>query len=125
MKRYKLFISLVCIALCVGLTGCAVPVPLMFTSESGVAFYDTRELQAFTAIDPEKRVMNSFVIEWVTRADASEYCQRLYGSANNSYLGCAKWDAFNKRCVIITQRTTTHAILGHELRHCFEGQFHG
>jgi hypothetical protein len=37
-------------------------------------------------------------------------------------LGCA---VFNKtRCIIYTERETTHETLGHELRHCFYGAFH-
>jgi hypothetical protein len=36
--------------------------------------------------------------------------------------GCARYNA--KSCRIITAKTTTMEILGHELRHCFEGRFH-
>ena len=36
--------------------------------------------------------------------------------------GCAK---FNKtKCFVYTKKQTTLANLGHEMRHCFEGQWH-
>lgn len=37
-------------------------------------------------------------------------------------LGCAVFN--NTRCIIYTERETTHDTFGHELRHCFYGRFH-
>jgi hypothetical protein len=39
------------------------------------------------------------------------------------FLGCAGID-LGGTCVIYTSTDTTHQILGHELRHCFQGNFH-
>ena len=36
--------------------------------------------------------------------------------------GCAVYNKYS--CTIYTAKTTTMEILGHELRHCFEGKFH-
>jgi hypothetical protein len=35
---------------------------------------------------------------------------------------CSFWH--KETCLIITGKETTHAELGHELRHCFQGSFH-
>lgn len=77
----------------------------------------------FTPLTPEKREMNSFTIEWVVRSDASEYCASLKG-INNKTLGCAKWYVSEKKCTVVTLPKTSHDVLGHEVRHCFEGHFH-
>lgn len=39
------------------------------------------------------------------------------------FLGCAGLDLAGT-CIIYTTTNTTHQILGHELRHCFQGNFH-
>jgi hypothetical protein len=35
---------------------------------------------------------------------------------------CSFWH--KSTCLIVTAKQTTHAELGHELRHCFQGRFH-
>ena len=66
------------------------------------------------------------VIRWVVVPDPDAECRGLQGdiyrsNRNGNIRGCAKWT--NKACTI-TGVETSHAILGHELRHCFEGKFH-
>jgi hypothetical protein len=66
------------------------------------------------------------VIRWVVSADPNTECreasgQKLQGS-RGEIRACAVYSA--KSCTIITGVETSHAILGHELRHCFEGRFH-
>jgi hypothetical protein len=43
--------------------------------------------------------------------------------AKGRFLGCAGKD-LGGTCIIHTSTDTTHQILGHELRHCFQGNFH-
>jgi|15BtaG_2_1085339.scaffolds.fasta_scaffold00262_6 hypothetical protein len=37
-------------------------------------------------------------------------------------MGCAVYN--NYECIIYTNKETTHEILGHEMRHCFQGAWH-
>ena len=55
-------------------------------------------------------------VEWRTSEDLRE-CLPLVGVS-----GCAVWTGMS--CTIYTRPMTSHEILGHELRHCFEGHYH-
>ena len=39
-------------------------------------------------------------------------------------LGCAFWTYDGKKCQIYVTEGTSQEVLGHELRHCYEGAFH-
>ncbi len=45
-------------------------------------------------------------------------------SVNSSFVGCATNLVSRPGCVVYTSTNTTHQILGHEVRHCFQGEFH-
>ena len=67
------------------------------------------------------------VIRWVVVPDPDRECRALQGdfsreSKQGKIRACAKWTS--KTCTIYTAPETSHALLGHELRHCFEGKFH-
>lgn len=70
------------------------------------------------------------VIRWVVVDDPDAECRAARGDSNKDFArrtggeikACARYT--NKSCTIITGPETSHAILGHELRHCFEGKFH-
>jgi hypothetical protein len=64
--------------------------------------------------------MRDSYITWRVVDDAAAECKKL-GSEPGA-LACALMGKYN--CVIITSKNTTHEILGHEARHCFEGNFH-
>jgi hypothetical protein len=53
-------------------------------------------------------------------------CQKLLGKTriNELYLGCANWRKTEEVCSVIVPYTVQTTILGHEVRHCFEGAFH-
>lgn len=79
--------------------------------------------EAFVANPKE----SASVIRWVTVPDPDAECRALQGdfsrdSSRGKIRACAKWTS--KTCTIITGAETSHALLGHELRHCFEGKFH-
>ena len=62
-------------------------------------------------------------IRWVVVEDISSFCQaKMSQMENKRLLACSEYT--NKSCTIYTGRTTDMAQLGHELRHCFEGQWH-
>lgn len=37
---------------------------------------------------------------------------------------CASWNQTEKTCTVITGMETTTSNLGHEIRHCYDGDFH-
>jgi hypothetical protein len=87
------------------------------------------ELMPFTPLPADKRIMDVVTVKWDVRPDASEFCAKVAKmSVERAYftppLACAYWVRAKKECTIVTLPTTSHAVLGHELRHCFEGQFH-
>jgi hypothetical protein len=88
---------------------------------------DSKELEPFTPIPEKYRLMNKVVMEWKIVDNLKEACNAKSGSyiiKNDSLLGCAVWFADKKECTIITTKKVSHMILGHEVRHCFEGHFH-
>jgi hypothetical protein len=57
--------------------------------------------------------------------ELQKVCSRAYKHIeSNPYQACAVWSPNRKLCYIYTGLETTHQILGHELRHCFQGNFH-
>lgn len=74
--------------------------------------------------------VSSTVVHWMTTDDVEGTCNRSMAIVDQQhrYLhfvqGCAIFMIDHSSCVIITGKNTTESILGHELRHCFEGQFH-
>ena len=97
---------------------------------SSIQTLDVRELFAsewgvFNVLPIERRVIKVPTVKWEAREDVGDYCKRILGGRTKlTPLACAVWEADKSRCTIITSPVTTHTILGHELRHCFEGDFH-
>jgi hypothetical protein len=87
------------------------------------------ELETFVPMPQHARVMNDVKVRWEVRENVSEVCGRVAKlSATQAWmtppLACAMWNVASKECVIITGKKVSHVELGHELRHCFEGNFH-
>jgi hypothetical protein len=87
------------------------------------------ELETFVPMPQHARVMNNVKVRWEVRENVSEVCGRAAKlSATQAWmtppLACAMWNVASKECVIITGKKVSHVELGHELRHCFEGNFH-
>jgi hypothetical protein len=66
-------------------------------------------------------------IVWVavTHAELQDKCKAAGGAHMNPfhvYLGCAV--NTRQKCTIYTATDTKHQLLGHEVRHCFHGNFH-
>lgn len=102
------------------LTGCA--------STQGASL-PMSELESFTPAAASARVMNDVKVRWEVRPDVSEFCGRAakITTAQAFFtppVACAVWNVASKECVIITGQQVSHVALGHELRHCFEGNFH-
>ena len=88
-----------------------------------------QEFQPFNVMPDHHRIMNQVRITWEVREDVAHFCgfaSRM--GREQSYLtpplGCAFWDILKAECTIVTGPVTSHVAIGHELRHCFEGQYH-
>ena len=82
---------------------------------------------SFTVKPYEERVTQSTLVTWTTYEDEDVEKECIKAGVEDPgplryILACVKYD--RKACSIITGKTTTMEILGHELRHCFEGSFH-
>ena len=87
------------------------------------------ELESFVPVPHHARLMNDVKVRWEVRENVAEVCGRAAKiSAAQAWmtppLACAMWNVASKECVIITGKRVSHGELGHELRHCFEGNFH-
>ena len=70
-------------------------------------------------------------VVWLRVDDVQRVCQGLSGRKEFlSILGCSRWSAGQRRCEIYAPAPRTEqdlqrfATLGHELMHCFEGNWH-
>ncbi len=69
----------------------------------------------------------TMAITWIAVNDPAAECKRLYPKQLGNHpavAACAAWNFDAKTCKVITGRLTSHAVLGHEMRHRFEGAFH-
>jgi hypothetical protein len=86
------------------------------------------EYENFAAQPVNKRIMNDIQLSWEIRPDAAEVCNQILNKQKNpngpAPVACAKWSIGKRHCTIITTPNPNHVVLGHELRHCFEGNFH-
>lgn len=93
--------------------------------QTGIAY---AEGEPFVAAPLHARAIAHEVrLRWTVREDAELVCRQQVSVGQRARLrpvACAIWDVDRKTCTIITPPSTTHLALGHELRHCFEGEFH-
>lgn len=87
------------------------------------------ELETFVPLPKHARLMNDVKVRWEVRDNVVEVCSRAAKISTAQAwmtppLACAMWNVASKECVIITGKVVSHVELGHELRHCFEGNFH-
>jgi hypothetical protein len=70
------------------------------------------------------RITNSTMVTWELVDDIDAQCRKLgiASEPNSTFYGCVEFTT--TQCKIYTARVTTEQILGHELRHCFEGLWH-
>lgn len=79
----------------------------------------------------EKNITKKTTVEWYAVSNLQEVCEsegKQYNGHNYGYKvdGCSHWhrSVFGDSCVIYTHLKTDFWTLGHELRHCFQGNFH-
>jgi hypothetical protein len=66
-------------------------------------------------------------VAWIVSDDPTTQCKRLAPKALGAHPqipACAAWSRAAGTCTVVTSTTTSHQVLGHEVRHCFKGHFH-
>jgi hypothetical protein len=99
-----------CIAFAVLSTGCTMTVQLP-------------KEDAFTPVPKAKQM----TITLITAADPTAECKRLHPKElafHPVVAACAAWNFDNNTCTVVVGNPTTNNVIGHEIRHCFEGAFH-
>ena len=90
-----------------------------------IVFFLLTGCSHFIAKPYSERVTEGTVVTWTTVDNIHDTCRSM-GSADPGLLniidGCVKYT--KNTCKIFTAKLTSMEILGHELRHCFEGKFH-
>ena len=96
--------------LAIALTGCANSQPTMGYSKHDLEF---RAQSAY----PVKRV------EWIVVDDVNAVCNGFAPiRQGRNYIACTRFN--DTACKVYTGRDISLSILGHEMRHCFEGHWH-
>lgn len=72
-------------------------------------------------------IKSSVVVEWITTNDVQNTCEIESKKRGNNGFGfavqaCSFW--VGSTCTIITGKETNMHSLGHEVRHCFQGNWH-
>jgi hypothetical protein len=97
----------------------------------GCTSYDT-SLGQFRLIENQhfyhEAGSTKMTVQWVRVSD--QHLQRVCALTTQHpvrpgsvFLGCAGIDLAGT-CIVYTSTNTSHQIFGHELRHCFQGNFH-
>lgn len=81
----------------------------------------------FEKFDTAKNFTNQSKITWVvadnpTAACAAERTRRGFPQYAGKVMACSFWE--QTQCTIITSKLTDRDTIGHELQHCFQGNFH-
>ena len=90
-----------------------------------IVFFLLTGCSHFIAKPYNERITQTTVVTWTTVDNIDETCRSM-GSADPGLFrrinGCVEYTRYT--CRIFTAKITSMEILGHELRHCFEGKFH-
>ena len=102
---------------------------LLFKSINGFTEYRDEPFKEF---DATRNIANKSLIVWRQEADVNSACDYESRKRGNSGFGfrvqgCSFYTLENKTsiCTILTPQATTLTNLGHEVRHCFQGSWHG
>lgn len=87
------------------------------------------EVRSFTVPPESIQAISEIRLRWMIREDAGEYCREQLKRPGTTASGpvplaCALWNTKTKECTVVTEATTTHVVMGHEVHHCFAGHFH-
>jgi len=79
--------------------------------------------------DMTHNISNNMNITFKQAADINQACnaeavRRGYSPYTYKVDACTFWNNPHTECLIITERTANFHTIGHEMRHCIQGQFH-
>lgn len=89
------------------------------------------ETSPYDKFDATKKMADTVTITWKTVPNVQEVCsaestRRGKGSFGYAVDACAFWDRTSKGvvCTIVTKPKPNYWDVGHEVRHCFQGNWH-
>ncbi len=65
------------------------------------------------------------LVTWEIIENPSKFCKEKYNLKTNDgnlILACTSWQG--EKCTIYTDKNPSYELLGHELRHCFDHNWH-
>lgn len=80
--------------------------------------------------EAQKSQYPDMIVSWQVVNDVPQVCAQaaairgIRARYNPHMIACALTHRNGTACIIFTQKKLSLAILGHELRHCFEGAWH-
>jgi hypothetical protein len=79
--------------------------------------------------DARRKMSDTIRLTWRTVDDVQKACEdesrrRGNGGFGYSVEACGFWSLDGTECTIITRNRSTMHELGHEVRHCFQGNYH-
>ena len=103
---------------------------VLLISVSPVSFAGL-EQSPYERFDGTKKMSDTVTITWKTVPNVQEVCskeslKRGKGKFGFAIDACAFWDKTSKgmTCTVVTKPTPNYWDLGHEMRHCFQGNWH-
>ena len=94
------------------------PFCLAFNWDSPTAPFNTKENEHETMLISWKPVDN------IQKTCEAEYKSRGHGQFNYKVDACSFWNFTTRTCTIFTKKKPTMHDIGHELRHCYQGNWH-
>ena len=80
----------------------------------------------------EKNKVTKTTITWIPVDDIKKTCEeqsrlRGFGGFNVPMQACTFWNnsIIRNSCVVYTPKIVDFWMIGHEIRHCYQGSFHG
>lgn len=97
-----------------------------------IAFFATNSAaqewsDPYARFDTKQNIHKTVILTWVYTNNVTQMCdkeskRRGLGGFDYSVEACSFWDA--NKCTVITKKQTNTHELGHEVRHCFQGNYH-
>jgi len=103
-------------------------ISILMIAVSGIVFaapeYDESPTALFSTSSNKKVTMK---INWITTANPQATCnaeakKRGYQNFGFTVSACGFW--LDDTCTIVTGKDTSMHTVGHEIRHCFQGDWH-
>jgi hypothetical protein len=91
--------------------------------------YDNSPYALFST---DKNIVTQSTVKWIPVDNVQEVCERESRRRGNNGFGytlnaCTFWDVTGpgtNTCTIITNKNPMMNTIGHEIRHCFQGNWH-